>query len=503
MSLGRRLLLQLVLATVALAGVAAVGFVGLSQLNQKLSASLAEYDELRWAYEAGLRIARLRQGLELAPATRASARLELAILRKMLDDAPATLPGSRPPTNLNPQFTQPLAPRLDAALDILKSDATDAQAAQLAVGELNAALNVVSSASAGTRRRIGELEAEAQTQRRQVLTAIVIMSAVALTIMLLAGLRHYRAVMGPLQTLAHATGDLAAGNLAARAQVAGDRELTSLATSFNDMAQRLETIHHDLEERVRTRGIQLARSERLASVGLLAASVAHEVNNPLGIIAGQAELALRQCPENQPQTDDQLTQIHQRLTAIRDEAFRCKAITERLMTLARPTPAQRQSLNLAVVVEQVAPLLASEANRRGCTLVCDPLPLPPAGPSVLGDEAQLKQLLINLILNALAATEGTQGSVRVTLSYDEQSALLRVSDDGIGMDASTLEHVFEPFFTTRRGVRQPAAGLGLSVSLAIAQEHGGELTAQSAGPRQGSHFTLRLPLTSQTQITTS
>jgi signal transduction histidine kinase len=307
-------------------------------------------------------------------------------------------------------------------------------------------------------------------------------AAVGLIAVLL-GVRQYRRVIGPLRDLGDSVTTFAAGNLDRRIDVRGDREFARLAADFNRMADELRNLYRNLEQQVAAKSRELVRAERLAGVGFLAAGVAHEINNPLGIIAGYGERALRQLPPDAPES------TRKALTVMCEEAFRCKQITERLLTLSRPGSDDRTRVSVTTEAGQVVSTVTGLRADRHITLKSVP-----ADESVVtARPGDLQQVLLNLLLNATEAAEAG-GHVGVEVSRVDGAVKLTVTDDGRGMDAATLERVFEPFFTDTRGVRT-GTGLGLSIVHAIVAEHGGTVTAASGGVGRGSTFTVTLPST--------
>jgi two-component system NtrC family sensor kinase len=281
---------------------------------------------------------------------------------------------------------------------------------------------------------------------------------------------------------------LAAGQFKQRLEEHGSQEFAELADEFNKMAAELDEFYHRLEEKVSQKGRELIRSERLAGVGYLAAGVAHEINNPIGIIAGYAEYTLSQL-KSQPLTPDN-AEVAKSLQVICDEAFRCKDIVGKLLSLARPGEAKKNQVDLGNVAETVTSALAGlgEYRDRNLTIAA----AADEDLKVNAVEAEMKQVILNLTVNALEAVPAG-GAVNIGVSRNDGWVELRVSDNGRGMSPQTLEHIFEPFFTEKRGARQPGTGLGLSITHAIIESHGGSIAASSAGPGKGSEFVVRIP----------
>jgi signal transduction histidine kinase len=176
---------------------------------------------------------------------------------------------------------------------------------------------------------------------------------------------------------------------------------------------------------------------------------------------------------------------------IREEAFRCKEITSRLLSLARGGTDGRERLHLNQVAEQVVTLTKGLRNYRDRRVV---LEFDPSGSfEVVANATEMKQVLLNLTVNALEAASAESGEVRIGGNHTGEWIECFVQDNGKGMSQETLEQIFEPFFTAKRGVGEPGTGLGLSITHAIVENHGGRIRAESAGPGRGSRFTFRLP----------
>lgn len=297
---------------------------------------------------------------------------------------------------------------------------------------------------------------------------------------------HYRSVIGPLRYVRDAVRTLARGALHTRLAPRGDAEFRDLQADFNQMAGELESSHRDLEQRVAQQGRRLAVSERLASVGFLAAGVAHEINNPLAIMSGHAQSLLRRLRQAEPPDAPGMLRD---LEIIRDEAFRAKQITQQLLDLSRGGDPRRIPVSLWRIVTDVTEILRETPAAGGTSITAtghtsDPL-------TILASEPEIRQVVLNLALNAAHAVQPEHGAIHLHAERSDDWVELQVRDNGCGMTRETLERVFEPFFTGRNG--RGGVGLGLTISHAIVRRHGGELLAASDGPGRGSVFTLRLP----------
>ncbi|MET0626725.1 MAG: ATP-binding protein [Pyrinomonadaceae bacterium] len=234
---------------------------------------------------------------------------------------------------------------------------------------------------------------------------------------------------------------------------------------------------------------QLARSRRLATIGQLAAGVAHEINNPLAAITTCAEATLRDLRED-PETARRAgeRQWDYYLEEIVRQALRCKQITRGLLDLSRQKRARRDPVDLNRIVAQAAQIFERRGGEAGAAVEVS---ADPAVGEVATDEAMVRQILDNLLSNALDALgEGGGGRVRVSTVLDGERVRVEVSDTGPGIEPETLALVFDPFFTTKDPGR--GAGLGLAISLTLAEALGGALTVESK-PGAGSRFRLWLP----------
>lgn len=335
---------------------------------------------------------------------------------------------------------------------------------------------------------------------RATVWVVAILSAVTVVVALWIGITQYRGVMHPLRRLEQGVERVAQADFTERLPATDDREFAHLAVQFNHMAEELEGLYRHLEEQVEVRSRQLVRSERLAGVGYLAAGLAHEINNPLGIIGGYAEAALRRI-ENEPSTsgpDDDTTA--RALKIICEETFRCKDITSKLLHLACPDTGKRVRVSVTGVVRQVVEVMGGLPQNRNRRLVLtvdssdDDL-------GVLANEVELNQVMMNLIGNALDAVEPSTGRVTVAVCRRGRWATIRIKDNGKGMTPEIKQRVFESFFTDKPQRDQRGIGLGLFVTHAIVQRHFGRIHVESDGLDQGSEFIVEFPAVAEEVLT--
>ena len=320
-------------------------------------------------------------------------------------------------------------------------------------------------------------------------------------------------VVQPFKELLNGSRRIAAGDFDHRIILASRDELSELAEAQNKMTSLFVEIKNNLDRKVRERTQEVVRSEQLASVGFLAAGVAHEINNPLASIAWSAEALesrlhdilhresagkladdSEETSESGSEASDdhwdseELKILSRYLKKIQDEAFRCKGITERLLDFSRLGESQpRQTANVYDCVNDMVELVRHLGQYRNRTLRFEGDTSAEAWVS----PTEIKQVVLNLLTNSLDASEDGQ-EVRVHLSCDTTNFRVIIEDDGCGMTNEVMTHLFEPFFTRRRDGR--GTGLGLSITYRIVQDHAGTLVPESNGPGKGSRFTLTIPL---------
>jgi signal transduction histidine kinase len=297
----------------------------------------------------------------------------------------------------------------------------------------------------------------------------------------------YGWVFYPIRDLERGAGRVAQGDFEHRIDVHSGDEMEDLARAFNEMTSRLREMYTDLARKVNERSRQLVRSERLAGVGFLAAGVAHEINNPLASIAFCSEALEGRLAALLPRAPEDSDVITKYLKMIQQEAFRCKAITEKLLEFSRGGERRREPTDLVELVQAVLEVVKHLQNCKGKEIIFEAPPRLSAW--VNGQE--IKPVVLNLVVNAMDSMDDG-GTLRIRLCRRDHMAEMVFTDTGCGMTAEVLENIFEPFFTRSRTGK--GTGLGLSISHRVISQHGGEIEASSPGPGRGSCFTVRLPL---------
>ena len=521
------------------AGIAGAAVWGLQEMSLDLDRALQGYRVLRTVYEAGVDIAGARESLLTSHGSPEGA----AVVSERLRFAAGRIATMHQPDE-NPYA--PVSERERRLAQVVTARLGEVARGRPTLQGVNSVLGELASLGALARDRVEHAQAKAAAHRRATmvwvagLVATLVLGAIAMVVMV------YRAVVTPLSELRRGVRDATGARFRNELQESGDREFAELAADFNRMAHELDGLYTDLEAKVAAQSRELARSERLASVGYLAAGVAHEINNPLGVIAGHAELSLRKLrratmaaqqisASGTSLSPATLSDTMRSFEVICEEAFRCKRITEKLLALSRAggtLEARRVGVPLGKAVRDVAELAAALVGE-GQRLAGRQIEVAgwtrgegedgPGGEQgdeviVFSESSELRQVLLNLVVNALEAVDAGPGVVRLEWGILARSlagaglvkrGVVWVTDNGKGMAPEVLEQVFEPFFTQKRGVsgagpesgKGEGTGLGLSISHAIIERHGGRILAESQGEGRGSRFIVELPLWSQDAAT--
>jgi signal transduction histidine kinase len=334
--------------------------------------------------------------------------------------------------------------------------------------------------------RLHDLSHEVRTGYRTLIITTWASAMAAAVLLAALGILTYRWVFRPLRLLGYGSRRVAAGDFAFRLALDTRDEMAELADAFNDMTERFQEIRDDLDGQVQLRTREVIRNEQLASVGFLAAGVAHEINNPLASIAMCAESLESRLDSTTPTAADrQVTKRY--LELIQNEAFRCKGITEKLLDFSRLGEVRRQATAIMALVGDVAEMLRHVGRFAGRAIEVESS----SDVLVMVNPQEIKQVVLNVLVNALDSIEES-GNVRVGLRRSGREAVLTFTDDGCGMSEEVLEHLFEPFFTRRKAGQ--GTGLGLSIVHRIVADHGGRIEALSRGVGMGSTFRVTLPI---------
>ncbi|HVU53346.1 MAG TPA: HAMP domain-containing sensor histidine kinase [Polyangia bacterium] len=350
---------------------------------------------------------------------------------------------------------------------------------------------------------LGPVESFLKTEE-QISIIFAIGFVVALT--LVSGLITDRVVGKPLEVLAGAMRDVEKGDLSRRVPVETVDEVGRLSQGFNRMLERLsqadaqirafnqrlaaeiEKATHDLSEKNATLGqlnrllsdmqVDNASKVRLATLGQLAAQLAHEIGTPLSSVSGHIQLALLQ--------RDLPGALRERLEVSAREVERISKIVRDYLDSTRPLEPERQPTQLPRLLEEAVELVRGTSPAPRATVTCE---VDPALGAVVTDPGLLRQIVVNLVSNALDAVDRA-GRVSIVAAAEDADVLITVSDTGHGIAPDDLRRIFEPFYTTKG--RGKGTGLGLAICRQLTAALGGSISVQSQ-PGQGSTFYVRLP----------
>ncbi|HXX99574.1 MAG TPA: ATP-binding protein [Candidatus Limnocylindrales bacterium] len=279
----------------------------------------------------------------------------------------------------------------------------------------------------------------------------------------------------PLEELMNTIARVRRGDLTSRVAFAKRRDdVGQLGRQFNEMVETLDENRQEIEE---LHNREMARAQHLATIGELAAGLAHEIRNPLAGIAGVVDIMGKELPPHSPSRTV--------MGEVQREILHIQAILNDLLSYARPRPPDIHPANLNTTVEQAILLSRQQVRTKPIQVLFEPVP---ALPLVEHDPALIQQVVLNLVMNGIQAITA-MGEVRVALAMDGGAALIQVTDTGRGISPDALPRIFKPFFTTR----SEGTGLGLSLAVGIVESHGGRIDVSST-PGKGTQFKVWLPV---------
>jgi len=268
----------------------------------------------------------------------------------------------------------------------------------------------------------------------------------------------------PVRRLVAASQELSKGNFSCRIEPVSKSEIGQLEKTFNFMASSLKERDDELKEQTQR---QLLQSEKLASVGRLAAGVAHQINNPLTGVLTYSSLLLRDKPEDDPDRED--------LEVIVNETMRCREIVKGLLGFSKQADLKKEAIDINSIIRNAVFLTKNQAllnNVKIITELSDQL-LP-----IVVDGSQIEEVFLNIILNAIdAMSEGGELQVTSNMTDSNQVVRIRFADTGCGISPENLNKVFDPFFTTKDASK--GTGLGLAVAYGIIEKHRGKIRIES------------------------
>ncbi|HYP86704.1 MAG TPA: ATP-binding protein, partial [Polyangiaceae bacterium] len=308
----------------------------------------------------------------------------------------------------------------------------------------------------------------AQASARERVATWLLVSLTLATLAIGAGMAIYaRRLLLPLGLVTDRAKAVASGDLKPRPAVVSNDEIGELAATFEGMVSAIARANE-----------QLLVSDRLATIGKMAAHVTHEIRNPLSSIALNLELLEDEVPTS-------ADEAHNLLRAIKAEVERLSGLSEQYLSVARQRPQEKHPEKLGEIIEEACEFVRRELEQAGVALEIE-VDADAEQLELAVDEAQIRQALLNLLRNAREAMP-SGGRVRVRLQRATEGLELIVDDEGVGMPATTRERLFEPFFTTK----QHGTGLGLAISRQIAEAHGGGIRVEAREPR-GTRIVMHL-----------
>lgn len=339
------------------------------------------------------------------------------------------------------------------------------------------------------------VDAEMHSARQQII-AFNLLSILSISIIAVFSLLVF--VGKPVKQLVFGTNRVARGDLTHVIPIDSDDEMGHLARSFNQMTASLQRANNEIHEWIRTleqkvekrtqelkdAQFQLLHTEKLAAVGRIAATVAHEINNPLTGVFTYIKLMERRIEEGKNGAYD-MEKFREYLSTMSREVQRTSAIVQNLLDFTRPKDLSRKMVNLNSLVEESINIVKNKLAISNITLEKKMEPLP----DIPADAAQMKQVFINLIINACEAMEGG-GALTITSRHDRERNTETVvfADTGPGISDEELPRVFDPFYTTK----EKGTGLGLSVVYGIVTRHNGRIEVKSK-PGSGTQMVIILP----------
>jgi two-component system NtrC family sensor kinase len=344
------------------------------------------------------------------------------------------------------------------------------------------------------------IDSTLSSARRQLVWTTLVL---VLVVVLVTGVFFRRLVQRPIATLHAATEQIAAGELSTRIAVEGQHELAHLGKAFNRMAadlgaareelrdwsRKLETKVVEKTEELRRTQRQMMHSEKMASLGKLSATVAHEINNPLSGVLAYARLVEREV-DDLPLDAALRAELKRYLGLIQRETGRCGEIVKDLLLFARRRGAEMTRVDVDELVQRALMLVRHHLEMRAVRLRFEPLG---TDREIVADAGQLQQGLVALFVNAAEAMSGPGqdgGELEVRITGDADEVRIDVGDTGTGIAPEVLPHIFEPFFSTKD--EKSGVGLGLAVVYGIVQRHGGSIDVESTLGR-GTTFHIRMP----------
>ena len=348
---------------------------------------------------------------------------------------------------------------------------------------------------------VGALEKAYVSMRNAVMGTFMTVAVIGFFLIIFISYLITRTITRPLSEMVDVTNRVAAGDLDYVIKIKSKDEIGQLAYSFNRMIASLKKMRRELEEwgntleqKVKHRTEELAamqrtlmQSQRLASLGKLAAGIAHEINNPLGGILVLSSLVMEDLPDSDPHREN--------LEEVIKQTMRCRDIVKGLLQFSRQEQGKTEYVNVNEVLNNTLALIEKQAlfhNIKVKKNFQEDLPF------ILGDNSQLQQVFMNVILNAVQAMEEV-GDLTLTTFRDKKDDLvvIEITDTGCGIPEDLIDRIFDPFFTTKEVGE--GTGLGLAIAYGIITRHNGRMSVKSK-VGEGTTFTIKIPVAEKVKV---
>jgi signal transduction histidine kinase len=317
-----------------------------------------------------------------------------------------------------------------------------------------------------------------EMSRNMLLIALLVILAVGIVI----NVKLARSIATPIRKLEKVTKKVAMGDFSEVIEVKGADELTSLEISFNQMEDRMKDTMNSLEQAVKNlheKQAQLVEAEKLASIGILAAGIAHEINNPLTSVLTFSHLMLEQMSEDDPRRETLKMMVR--------ETERARIIVRQLLSFAKETKLKKVKTNINCPINEMIETLSAQGLFNGIEV---DLNLSEGLPEISADPIKIEQVVLNVLLNAIHSIT-PPGKIGITTHAAGDFIKIIISDTGCGIPEEYVGKIFDPFYTTKDSTK--GTGLGLAVSYGIIKKHGGDIEVKSTVGK-GSTFIVRLPI---------
>lgn len=354
--------------------------------------------------------------------------------------------------------------------DLFKDERDSVEKARLEAREIQSFTEALS------RRERAEIGAILGMARNMLILALFAILAVGIGV----NIKLARSIAAPIRKLEKVTKKVAMGDFSEMIEVKGKDEITSLEISFNQMEDRLKDTLSSLELAIKNlheKQAQLVEAQKLASIGILAAGIAHEINNPLTSVLTFSNLLLEQMPEDDPRRE--------RLKLMARETMRARTIVRQLLSFAKERPLKLVKTNINCPINEMVETLIAQDAFKGIEVTLD---LAENLPEITADPVKIEQVVLNILLNSIHAIT-PPGRIEISTRASDRHIEIVVSDTGCGIPEEHIGMVFDPFFTTKT----KGTGLGLAVSYGIIKKHGGDIEVRSTVDK-GSTFIVRLPI---------